>query len=98
MTEAADVVTCYMPYGGASRQPRRFRDRPQVAPAGSRNFAFAGQFVELSGDMAFTEEYAVRAARTAVYTLMGVNRPVCPAVRGLRRPGALWRALKAVMS
>ena len=98
MSTVVNVIPCYMPYGGAQRQPRRFRDRPQVVPAGSKNFALAGQFVEILQDMSFTEEYAVRAARTAVYTLMGVNTPVCPASSGILRPSVLWKICRKVIS
>ena len=35
------------------------------------------QFVEIPEDMVFTEEYSVRAARIAVYTLLGINKPIC---------------------
>lgn len=52
-------------------------DRPQVVPAGSTNFAMISQFVEIPEDMVFTEEYSVRAARIAIYTLMGVEKKIC---------------------
>ncbi|MNW13523.1 Oleate hydratase [compost metagenome] len=49
-----------------------------MVPEGSTNLAFISQFCEIPDDVVFTEEYSVRAARIAVYTLMGVNRPVEP--------------------
>jgi oleate hydratase len=36
------------------------------------------QFADIPEDMVFTEGYSVRAARTAVYTLLGLNKKVCP--------------------
>ena len=54
-------------------QPRAKKDRPQVVPEGSTNFAMISQFVEIQDDMVFTEEYSVRAARIAVYTLFDVK-------------------------
>jgi oleate hydratase len=48
-------------------------DRPYVVPKGSTNFAMISQFVEIPEDMVFTEEYSVRAARIAIYTLFNVT-------------------------
>ena len=53
-------------------------DRPKVVPEGSTNLAFISQFVEIPEDMVFTEEYSVRAARIAVYTLLGLDKKICP--------------------
>ena len=44
--------------------------------------------------MVFTEEYSVRAARLAVYGLMGIDRNVCPVTPYNRDPKVLLRALK----
>jgi oleate hydratase len=72
------VIPCMLPYIISMFQPRAMLDRPMVVPTGSTNFAMISQFVEIPQDMVFTEEYSVRAARLAVYQLMGVDRPVCP--------------------
>lgn len=72
----ANCIPCMMPYITAQFMPRLTSDRPQVVPEGSTNLAFIGQFCEIPDDVVFTEEYSVRAARIAVYTLLGVNRPV----------------------
>ncbi|WP_379155281.1 oleate hydratase [Paenibacillus sp. sgz5001063] len=74
----ANCIPCMMPYITSQFMPRLNSDRPQVVPAGSTNLAFVGQYCEIPDDVVFTEEYSVRAARIAVYTLMGVNRPVEP--------------------
>lgn len=78
MKDVINVIPCMMPYIDAHFQPRAMKDRPSVVPKGSTNFAMISQFVEISNDMVFTEEYSVRAARIAIYTLMGIERNICP--------------------
>jgi oleate hydratase len=58
--------------------PRVRADRPLPVPAGSKNLAFVSQFVELHDDVVFTVEYSVRAAQTAVYALLGIDRQIPP--------------------
>ena len=89
-----NVIPCYMPYVDAQFEPRRMSDRPDVIPAGSTNFAMVSQFVEIPDDMVFTEEYSVRAARLAVYGLMGVDRNVCPVTPYNKDPKILLKALR----
>ena len=78
MKDIVNVIPCMMPYIDAQFQPRAMADRPKVVPQGSTNLAMISQFVEIPQDMVFTEEYSVRAARTAVYTLLGLDKKVCP--------------------
>lgn len=78
MKDVVNVIPCMMPYIISMFQPRAKKDRPQVVPEGSTNFAMISQFVEIQDDMVFTEEYSVRAARIAVYKLTGVNKEICP--------------------
>lgn len=78
MEDVINVIPCMMPYIDAQFQPRAMSDRPKVVPEGSTNLAMISQFVEIPEDMVFTEEYSVRAARIAVYTLLGLNKKVCP--------------------
>ena len=59
--------------------PRVLGDRPLPVPPGSENIAFISQFVEIPDDVVFTVKYSVRAAQTAVYQLLGINRTI-PAV------------------
>lgn len=94
METVINVIPCYMPYVDAQFEPRKMSDRPQVVPEGATNFAMISQFVEIPEDMVFTEEYSVRAARTAVYTLMDVNREICPVTPYRKMPSVLLRALK----
>jgi len=95
MKDVINVIPCMMPYIGSKFQPRKMSDRPKVVPEGSTNFAMISQFVEIPDDMVFTEEYSVRAARIAVYTLFGVkNKKICPVTPYKKNPKILKEALK----
>lgn len=95
MDTVVNVIPCMMPYVDAQFQPRKMSDRPQVVPEGSTNFAMISQFVEIPEDMVFTEEYSVRAARIAVYTLFNVNnKKICPVTPYRKDPKVLKDALK----
>jgi oleate hydratase len=75
----ANCLPCRMPYITSMFMPRRPGDRPLPVPAGSRNLGFISQFVEIPEDTVFTVEYSVRAAQTAVYRMLRLDRPI-PAV------------------
>ena len=93
-----NVIPCMMPYVDAQFQPRAMKDRPKVVPEGSTNFAMISQFVEIPEDMVFTEEYSVRAARIAVYTLMGYeDKKICPVTQYRKDPKVLLEGLKALL-
>ena len=94
LADVVNVIPCMMPYVDAQFQPRKMTDRPKVVPAGSTNFAMVSQFVEIPEDMVFTEEYSVRAARMAVYTLMGVNKKICPVTPYVKDPKVLMKAVQ----
>ena len=95
MKTVINVIPCYMPYVDAQFEPRKMSDRPPVIPAGSTNFAMVSQFVEIPEDMVFTEEYSVRAARIAVYSLLGItNKRICPVTPYNKDPRILGQALK----
>ena len=92
---SAHCVPCMMPYIDSQFQPRKMSDRPKVVPEGSTNFAMISQFVEIPEDMVFTEEYSVRAARIAVYSLLGItNKRICPVTPYNKDPRILGQALK----
>jgi len=93
MADIINVIPCMMPYVDAQFQPRKMVDRPEVVPEGSTNFAMISQFVEIPEDMVFTEEYSVRAARIAVYTLMGIDKKICPVTPYVKNPRVLMKAL-----
>ena len=95
MEDVINVIPCMMPYVDAQFQPRKMSDRPQVVPKGSTNFAMISQFVEIPEDMVFTEEYSVRAARIAVYTLFNVkHKSIIPVTPYKKNPKILKDALK----
>lgn len=91
-----NVIPCYMPYVDAQFQPRAMSDRPRVVPEGSTNFALISQFVEIPEDMVFTEEYSVRAARIAVYTLFNIDKKICPVTAYNRNPKVLAKAIQTM--
>jgi oleate hydratase len=76
--DEATCVPCWMPYIMSMFMPRRLGDRPLPVPPNSENLAFIGQFVELPEDAVFTIEYSVRAAMTAVYQLLKIDRRIPP--------------------
>ncbi|QCQ90845.1 oleate hydratase [Rhodococcus sp. SGAir0479] len=90
-----DVTTVMMPYASALFSRRVPEDRPRVVPDGARNFAFLGQFTSLPEDVVFTVEYSVHGAMHAVYTLLGVDRPIPPIYHGLLDPKVGVGALEA---
>jgi len=95
MGTVVNVIPCMMPYIISQFQPRKMTDRPSVVPKGSTNFAMISQFVEIPEDMVFTEEYSVRAARIAIYTLFDVkHKRICPVTPYKNNPKILKEALK----
>ncbi|GFP76077.1 oleate hydratase [Clostridium fungisolvens] len=95
MDTVVNVIPCMMPYIDSQFQPRKKTDRPEVVPKGSTNFAMISQFVEIPEDMVFTEEYSVRAARIAIYSLFGVkDKKICPVTPYKKNPKVLKDALK----
>lgn len=76
------AIPVVMPYITSQFMPRKLKDRPEVIPAGNRNLAFIGQFVELEGDVVFTVETSVRTAIIAVYRMLHLDRPITPLFQG----------------
>lgn len=76
--ETANCIPCRMPYITSMFMPRQLNDRPLPVPPGSRNLGLISQFVEIPEDVVFTVEYSVRAAQTAVYQLLGIERSIPP--------------------
>ena len=95
--ETANCIPCMMPFITAEFMPRVAGDRPPVRPAGTRDFAFIGQFCEMPDDVVFTVEYSVRSAQTAVYGLLGLQNPIPPLYKGAHDPGVLLSALQAML-
>ncbi|MDT8719757.1 oleate hydratase [Clostridium sp. 19966] len=78
LANTVNVIPSMMPYITSQFMPRVAGDRPQVIPAGSKNFGFLGQFAEVPEDCVFTVEYSVRSAVMAVYALLGLEKQVDP--------------------
>jgi oleate hydratase len=85
-----------MPFITSQFLPRSMGDRPQVIPDGSKNVAFVGQYCELPDDVVFTVEYSIRSARTAVYSLLGLDREAPPVYKGQFNPRVLLEAFLAL--
>lgn len=96
LADIVNVIPCMMPYVDAQFQPRAMSDRPHVVPSDATNFAMISQFVEIPEDMVFTEEYSVRAARIAVYTLLDIHKKVRPVSAYWKNPKVLARAGKTM--
>jgi oleate hydratase len=75
---SANGIPCRMPYITSMFMPRALGDRPLPVPHNSKNLAFISQFVEITDDVVFTVEYSVRAAQTAVYELLKIDRQIPP--------------------
>ncbi|MEZ6000176.1 oleate hydratase [Hyphomonas sp.] len=97
MFKDAIVRPCMMPLITSQFMPRRAGDRPDVVPAGARNFACLGQFCEQPHDVVFTVEYSVRSAMTAVHRLAG-GKPPPPVKRTDRNPIVLANALRTILA
>lgn len=95
---STDVTPVMLPYGSAMFAPRMPTDRPRVLPAGTANFAFLGQHVELPDDTVYTVEYSVHCAMHAVYRLFGVDRRIPPIYQGLHDPRVGLEALAKAFS
>lgn len=93
---SANCIPCMMPYITSQFLTRSKGDRPAVVPAGWTNLAFVSQFCEIPDDVVFTVEYSVRAAQTAVFKLLDLDKEVTPMYRGDRDFRVLIDALKSV--
>jgi oleate hydratase len=95
--DGARVIPCRMPFITSQFMPRRLGDRPDIRPAGSRNFAVIGQYCELPRDCVFTVEYSVRSARMAAAIMTGKVEAPPPVVRTDLDPLVLVRAAKVLI-
>jgi oleate hydratase len=89
MNEILDTSTCIpcmLPYCISQFLSRAKGDRPAVVPAGSKNFAFLGQFVEIPHGIVFTTEYSVLGAIHAVKKFVKPSLVVPPMYFGQYHP------------
>ncbi|WP_240135664.1 oleate hydratase [Streptomyces sp. MUM 178J] len=94
--KTSTVVPCLMPYITSQFLARRRDDRPKVVPDGSVNLAFIGQFTEVPDDVAFTVEYSVRTAWTAVARLLKLDKHPPAVYKGHHDPHVLAAALETM--
>ena len=92
----AICLPCLMPFITSQFLTRSLGDRPAVLPAGYANFAVVGQFCELPDDVVFTVEYSVRAAMTAVYGLLGMDREPPSVFTVKSNPASIVKAFRAL--
>lgn len=85
-----------LPYITSQFLTRAPGDRPQVVPAGSTNFAFVGQFVEMPDDVVFTVEYSVRSAQVAIYELLKLDKEPPSIYKSQFDPAVLFEAVKTL--
>ena len=78
VVETAICLPCRMPYITSMFMPRAKGDRPLPVPRNTKNLGLISQFVEIAEDTVFTVEYSVRAAQTAVYQLLKIDREIPP--------------------
>ncbi len=95
--KSANCIPCMMPFITSQFMPRVAGDRPPVTPNGTHNLAFLGQYCEMPDDVVFTVEYSVRSAQTAVYALLGVDRPIPPIYKGQYDPAVLAASFKNLL-
>lgn len=94
----ATCITTMLPYITSQFLTRTHASRPPVLSPSRPNLAFLGQFVEIPEDVVFTVEYSVRAAQTAVFEMMGLERKPKAIYKGERDLHVLVDALKALLS
>jgi len=99
LTDRADAIIadticlpCMMPFITSQFLTRVAGDRPAVHPEGYANLAVVGQFCEQPEDVVFTVEYSVRAAMTAAYELLRIDRTPPAVFKGQRDPRNIFKA------
>ena len=94
----AIVIPSIMPYATSPLLTRKCDDRPHVVPKGSSNLALLGQFVDVPQDGVLGLEYSVRAAQTAVFKIMRMQKEPKAVYNGDMNFIALTQTLKAFLS
>jgi oleate hydratase len=92
----ANCIPCLMPFVSSQFLTREKKDRPQVIPEGYSNLAFVGQYCEIPDDVVFTVEYSVRAAQTAVYKFLNLDKDPIPVYDSGRDFKVLFESLKTM--
>ena len=84
--DSSICIPCMLPYSNSQFLSRAKGDRPAVVPAGSKNFALLGQFVEIPDGIVFTTEYSVLGAIHAVKRFVRLSLVVPPMYFGQYHP------------
>jgi len=84
--DTSTCIPCLLPYGNSQFLSRAQGDRPAVVPAGAKNFAFLGQFVEIPERIVFTTEYSALGAIHAVKKFVNPSMEVPPKYFGQHNP------------
>ena len=95
--DGAICIPVMMPYITSQFMPHQKTDRPVVVPAGSHNFAFIGQFVEIPGEIVFTVECSIRSAKIAVKKLLNLSGKIPPIHSGKFNLKVLFNAVKTIL-
>lgn len=96
IVKSAVCIPCMLPYTTSQFLTRSVGDRPAIIPKKTKNLAFIGQFCEQPKDFVFTDEYSVRSAQIAVFSLLNLKKKVSPIYRGYRNPMVLFRLVRAI--
>jgi oleate hydratase len=94
--KSANCIPCMMPFVGSQFLTREKKDRPPVIPEGYLNLAFVSQYCEIPDDVVFTLEYSVRAAQTAVYKFLHLDKEPPQVFESHRDFKALFESLKTI--
>lgn len=94
--KSANCIPCMMPFITSQFLTRDLGDRPPVVPENYSNLAFVSQFCEVPEDVVFTVEYSVRAAQTAVYQLLQLDKEPQPVFDSSRDFRVLFESLKTM--
>ncbi|HEY8272725.1 MAG TPA: oleate hydratase [Pseudobdellovibrionaceae bacterium] len=94
--KSSNCIPCMMPFVSSPFLTREKKDRPQVVPPTYLNLAFVGQYCEIPDDVVFTVDYSVRAAQTAVYKFLALDKAPPPVYVSHRDFKALFDSLKTM--
>ncbi|WP_413291390.1 oleate hydratase [Bdellovibrio sp. HCB337] len=94
--KTANCIPCMMPFITSQFLTRAPGDRPDVVPENYANLAFVSQFCEIPDDVVFTVEYSVRAAQTAVYKLLHLEKTPPPVYSGESDFKVLFNSLRTM--
>ncbi len=94
----AVCIPCMMPFMTSQFLSRGKNDRPQVIPEAYSNLAFVSQYCEIPDDVVFTIEYSVRAAQTAVYKFLHLDKEPIPVYDSRGDFKTLFESLKTIFN